>query len=190
MELAYLRKATELQHRKVEKDLDLLRSSFTLDDYLEILQRFYGFYKSWEPVVTVQLEPELPGFFAPRKKLDTIEMDLTYFGSGTEDLSRLPTCQSLPALEGVGSALGSVYVLEGSTLGGSVLARHFAAHLAIRPEAGCRYFYGYGERTGQMWSSFGALLKGRPAAEDSDMLAAAVSTFALLGDWLGAKRND
>ena len=184
MELTYLKKATEIKHRKLEKDLDLLRLSFTAEHYVAVLRRFYGFHKSWEPEVNAGLESQLPGFFAPRRKLPNIESDLRYLTSDTEDLLRIPSCTKLPPLKSIGSVLGSLYVIEGSTLGGRILTRHFGDHLGMRPEAGCRFFSGYGERTPQMWLAFGELLSGRPPAENQDMLKSAVLTFELLGEWL------
>jgi heme oxygenase len=189
VELTTLRKETARQHRNTEKELDLLRPSFTRDHYVALLKRFYGFHLPWESKVEAALETELPDFFKSRKKLGNLEADLRYFGSDTEDLSNIVPCKSLPPLKSTGSVLGSVYVVEGSSLGGSILARHFGEHLGIRPDAGCRYFFGYGDRTGQMWSAFGELMARRPTAENDEMLTAAVSTFELLGDWLGCKRN-
>lgn len=185
MELKNLRMATEIQHRKVEKDLDLLRSSLTLDHYVALLERFYGFHRLWEPEVATILETELPGFFAPRGKLQNIEADLLHFGCRTEDLSRIASCCNLPSLQTVGAALGSLYVIEGSSLGGRILTRHFSEHLGLQRQAGCRFFAGYEERTGPMWATFGELMAARPPTEDDDMLKAAVDTFESLGEWLG-----
>jgi heme oxygenase len=74
--------------------------------------------------------------------------------------------------------------MEGSTLGGQILTRHFAGQLGVRPDAGCRYFAAYGENTGAMWRAFGDLVAKRPPSENDDMLSAAIATFERLGDWL------
>jgi heme oxygenase len=189
VELTTLRETTAMQHRNVEKSLDLLRLSFTLDDYVALLKRFYGFHLPWESKVEGALERELPDFFRHRKKLQNLEADLRYFGCDTEDLSSLVSCHNLPPLHSIGLVLGSVYVIEGSSLGGRILARHFSEHLGIRSDGGCRYFSGYGERTGPMWSAFGELMARRPPEENNEMLTAAVATFELLGDWLGRGDN-
>jgi heme oxygenase len=190
MEMTILRDATAIQHRKVEKDLDLLSPSFTREHYVALLKRFYGFHLPWELKVTAALETELPDFFEPRKKLQNLEADLRYFGSATEDLSSIVLCNNLPPLNSIGSVLGSVYVIEGSSLGGRILTRHFNEQLGIRPDAGCRYFSGYGDGTGQMWSAFGQLMARRPPTENDEILTAAVSTFEFMGGWLGRKGNE
>jgi heme oxygenase (biliverdin-IX-beta and delta-forming) len=184
VEVACLRRATDIQHRNLERNLDLLRSSFTRQHYVAMLRRFYGFHHAWEPQVAAQLDSELPDFFAPRRKLHNIEADLRYFGSEVEDVLRIPSCTTVPTLHSTGSALGSMYVIEGSTLGGRILTRHFGEHLGLLPDAGCRYFSGYEGRTAQMWSAFGELITSRPEAENDDMLDAAVATFDSLGQWL------
>jgi len=190
LELTRLRNATETLHRKIERDLDLLRPSFTLDQYVALLQRFYGFHQPWESEVDALLDIELPGFFESRKKLEKIESDLRFLGSEPQDLLHIPLCEKLPPLNSAGSVLGSLYVIEGSSLGGRILTRHFSGQLGIAPDAGCRFFSGYGERTGQMWSAFGELMSGRPSAEDEEMLAASVSTFELLGQWLESEAHE
>ncbi len=189
MELTTLRSATAIQHRKVEQDLDLLRPSFKRDHYVALLKRFYAFHLPWELKVAAALETELPDFFKPRRKLQNLEADLRYFGSATEDLSRIAKCNNLPPLNSVGSALGSVYVIEGSSLGGRILTRHFNEQLGIGPDAGCCYFSGYGDRTGPMWSAFGELMARRPPTENDELLASAVSTFEFMGHWLGCENN-
>lgn len=185
MELKSLRNATETHHQKVEAELDLLRSSLTLAEYITLLERFYGFHRIWEPQVAALLESHLPDFFASRRKLHHIEADLRHFGCGTEGLLGIASCQRLPPLTSIGAALGSLYVVEGSTLGGRVLARHFGEHLGIGPESGCRYFSGYAERTGHMWRAFGELMASRSPSEDEETLTAAVATFECLREWLG-----
>ena len=65
-----------------------------------------------------------------------------------------------------------------------MLTRHFSEQLGIGPDAGCRYFSGYGDRTVQMWSAFEKLMAQRPPTENDEMLTAALSTFRL-GQWVG-----
>ncbi len=100
----------------MERRLDLLRPSFTLDQYVSLRRRFYGFHRPWESEADSLLEEVLPGFFAPRRKLENIESDLRYLGSESQDLLHIALCGKLPALKGIGSALGSLYVIEGSSL--------------------------------------------------------------------------
>ncbi len=77
-----------------------------------------------------------------------------------------------------------MYVVEGSTLGGQVLSRHFADRLGVSPDRGGGFFHGYGEATGRMWMAFAGLAASRPESETGPAIDAAIATFEALGDWL------
>jgi heme oxygenase len=71
--------------------------------------------------------------------------------------------------------------VEGSTLGGQVLARQLAkADIDL-----CRYFSGYAERTGPRWKAFCQLLAdaATPNKEDA-IVQSAIHTFQQLAAWL------
>ena len=48
-------------------------------------------------------------------------------------------------------AVGCLYVLEGSTLGGQIILRRAAERLGIDADTGAGFFHGYGAQTGAMW---------------------------------------
>jgi heme oxygenase len=186
MTVDHLRETTHSHHRALERELDLLRPSFTRGDYVALLRAFHGFYAPWEEAIEARIEPALPGFFGPRRKRDALEADLCSLGHDAERLCAIARCRRLPPLRTVGEALGSMYVIEGSTLGGRILAPHFCERLGLRPDAGCRFFTAYGGRAGAMWRAFGEVVAARPEEERGFMAAAAVSTFEALGAWLRA----
>ena len=101
-------------------------------------------------------------------------------------MAALPVCSTLPRVATFADALGCLYVLEGSTLGGQFIRREVAARLGLTPDRGCAFFAGYGERTGAMWKAFGAAVTAHADArpEDRDVIvAAAVETFTRLDEW-------
>jgi heme oxygenase (biliverdin-IX-beta and delta-forming) len=79
---------------------------------------------------------------------------------------------------------GRLYVLEGSTLGGTFIDRHLTGLPGL---AGVRLraFSPYGARTGAMWHAFRGVARDRVArGGDPDvMLASATGTFRALADW-------
>ncbi len=79
-----------------------------------------------------------------------------------------------------------MYVLEGATLGGRVIARRLEQHLSVDPRTGGRFFRPYGSETSSMWSSFVVRLNREPPPFD-DVLAAALETFDSLERWLIAR---
>ena len=50
------------------------------------------------------------------------------------------SADDLPDLQGVQEALGCLYVVEGSTLGGQVIARHLRQTLGVDPRCGGSFF--------------------------------------------------
>ncbi len=79
-----------------------------------------------------------------------------------------------------------MYVLEGSTLGGQVIARQ----LAVAGIDGRSFFASRAERTGPLWKQFTQLLEAAAAAEDADaIVASAILTFQTLAAWLIQEQN-
>jgi heme oxygenase len=88
----------------------------------------------------------------------------------------------LPAPEAV---LGSMYVVEGSTLGGAVIARQVEKRLGFTAETGCAYFRSYGRNVAVMWKSLGAKLLEASSPEADDVIVeSAQKTFTVMHDWL------
>ena len=84
-------------------------------------------------------------------------------------------------LSGASAAFGAVYVVEGATLGGQVITREIASTLGITPMSGGRYFFGYGNETGRMWTQTRqSLARFAIQSDDEDgMIRGAIETFAL-----------
>ena len=91
---------------------------------------------------------------------------------------------ALPVVGGTDQALGRLYVLEGSTLGGAFIDRHLASlpHLA---DVRIRAFSPYGDGTGAMWAAFRRVTRARvDAGGDAEaMVGAARDTFRALAAW-------
>lgn len=62
------------------------------------------------------------------------------------------------AEESPSSAAGTLYVIEGSALGGRILSRRLRESLGFDGACGGRYFHGHGAETGVRWTSFLAWL--------------------------------
>jgi heme oxygenase len=84
-------------------------------------------------------------------------------------------------------ALGRLYVLEGSTLGGTFIDRHLTGLLALTGVR-VRAFSPYGRETGAMWHAFRRAARDRVAAggDPGRVVAAAQDTFAALAAWCDA----
>ena len=178
--LGTLRAATAPDHLRLETSLGLLDPSLDLLRYRWILERFFGFWAGWQPLVAARLAD--PAFTAPRDRRPLLATDLAWLGLTQAALGTLATCQP-PRLEDAAAALGSLYVLEGSTLGGRQILKTVAPRLGLGETAGAAYFAGYGAETGPMWRAFLGRLETSPDPEAT--IDGATRTFDTLIDWLG-----
>jgi heme oxygenase (biliverdin-IX-beta and delta-forming) len=179
--LHLLRTATRPAHDRIETMLALTEPSLDGARYRAVLARFLGFWLGWEPRVAAALDDPL--FFAPRRRAHLLRRDLDALGLPEDEIAALPRC-ALPALAGPQAALGALYVMEGSTLGGRVLVRHVARRLGVAEGMpGALYFSGYGDATGAMWRDFCVRLRAAPAGSAPEITAAALATFDLLAAW-------
>lgn len=184
---ALLREGTRELHRQVEHRLDFLVRRPRLDDYTALLRAFYGYYPAIEAELAAW-QAQLPPGFGPeaRHKSALLARDLVALGTPADDLARMPRCGELPALPDLAHALGALYVLEGASLGGRIIARSVHASLGLDPARGLAFFHGYGDRVDAMWASFLALLGA--TCDDPPAIAAAVAaaraTFETLDRWL------
>jgi heme oxygenase len=179
--LQRLKTETALAHRRIEQSFDLEARTSSVNAYRDLLARLYGFHAAWEPrAEAVLADPEL---FRGRRKTGHLIKDLRALGMA--DVGRLALCPSLIPLRSSAEAIGSMYVVEGSTLGGTIIARHVERGLGLGRSNGCSYFRCYGDDVGPMWKAFGAklLLLCRPGEQDA-VVASANRTFELLHAWL------
>lgn len=182
--LAWLRQGTAEAHERLHRMVDLDRQDWTLDRYRALVERFYRFWKSWQPAVLDRLQDEK--LIAPRRRLHLLEADLLALGLGSEQIARIPP-HPMVALGGRAARLGSAYVMEGSTLGGQLIARRISVALGVEGEECCRYFLGHGAATGAMWRDFRSYLAAAIAPEERQAaLDGAIITFSTIECCLGA----
>jgi len=182
--LRRLRTETAAEHQAVEDALDLLDPELTLDRLVTALTRMHGFWQAAEagldawagahPADTAEVD------WAARRRAHLFAADLAALGAGPA--GALP---ALPPVADTDEALGRLYVLEGSTLGGVFIDRHLAGLPQLADAGRLSCFSPYGERTGVMWHAFRTVTRAR--VEDADRLVgAARETFGTLARWCGA----
>jgi heme oxygenase len=186
-----LKEETKVCHEALERGLNLSHPDFDVVALQRLLTRFYGFYAAWEPQVTAVIEHKLPEFYTPRKKLGLLAADLSALGCDTQAQTRLPIALGLPNYSSFSSALGSLYVMEGSTLGGKFIARHIETTLPLQREKGYSYFLSYGDQVGSMWKETKAVLEAHsnPGQHDNEIVHSAIATFEYLRFWLAREER-
>lgn len=174
-----LRHETRDLHEAVERDVDLDRCLASREAYRALLGRWWGFLCVSEPALGVILDPT---FFEPRRKIELLRGDLQRLGSSDADIGSLPRCNAkMPYTEA--EALGAVYVIEGSTLGGRIIARR--AVQALGADVPVSFFHPYGPKSGAMWrDSHSAIAERSSPYTDDIIVASARTTFEQLCRWL------
>ena len=111
-----------------------------------------------------------------------LRQDLHHLGVSTAAMAQ---CRTLPPIQTLAQVLGCLYVLEGATLGGRMIAEHIQATLGITPTTGGSLFDGYAEQTGRMWNAMRQilLLGAVDAQAENAMVVSAIATFAALRNW-------
>lgn len=180
---ARLREATGEAHAALERDLDWQAQVATLPGYARLLARLRGFHAAYEPAIAAGLSDA--AFFEPRRRLAALDADLFGLGLDADRCGALPAPPS-PALTGEGAAMGALYVLEGSTLGGLVIGRHVGALHGT--EAPLAYYAGRGRAAGPLWRAFRARLDGLAPAQEPAALGAGIATFEAMRGWLTGGR--
>jgi heme oxygenase len=172
--LQRLRDETAPDHAGLEDALGLLAQPLDHGRFVQALQGFHRFHAAWEPKVAVLIGR--PDLLAPRARLALIERDLAALGAAPVD----GATPDLDALQSAAEGWGSLYVMEGSTLGGMVIAK------ALRdapwaPEGGLAYFDAHGRATASMWRETCAALELAGQDLDPDrVVQGARATFASL----------
>src|SRR5262249_36575930 len=100
-------------------------------------------------------------------------------------LAALPTATRQPSVDSPEQAIGTIYVMEGSTHGAQYISKRLAAHFNLDGN-GLRFYEGYGKDTMPQWQAFKTYLDSAfDTARDGDtIVASAVHTFEALQDWM------
>ncbi len=181
--LQALRQGTADLHESLETALPL-GGDLSLDQYRAVLTGFYGYWSAWEERARSLAPAPFAGLLAERARAALLASDLRALGTPAVGPAS-SIAPYVPALDTTAGLLGSMYVLEGSRLGGQVLVRNLAVRLALTPEHGLSFFYGFGPETGAHWKAFCRLIEQELSTAHVDpAVDAARQTFLGLEDWL------
>jgi heme oxygenase len=184
LDIRRLRQETEVDHRAVEGAVPLMQEGLLTEQYVQCLQRIYGVVATWEDRAA-QVAPQwLQPALTARQRRPLLELDLAWFGVTKYDERR----PELPEMNDLASLFGTMYVMEGSTLGGQFIARHVETALHLSEGRGNSYFRGHGNQTGLMWQEFCEMLKLRiPDEQTEAVVLSAKAMFSTFGIWMQEK---
>lgn len=181
-----LKQATQQSHDNLESCLPLLDSGLSWARYRSIMEQFYGFYGPLE-ARNLRTSPSwLHEELLNRRKVPWLIEDLTHLGLARLEIGCLPLCEDIPPIRTEAELLGSLYVVEGATLGGHVVSRCLSQSLG-EGSVGCsQFFQSYGADVPQKWRSFLELLSQRinSAEQEEQAVRMACATFVAFERWL------
>ena len=186
MNLERLRRETSAEHLAVEGSLPLMSATLTVETYVRCLERMYGMVAGWEETAAATAPEWLREMVVARRRRHLLESDLGWFGIAESEIWQHVERPGLPDLCEVPEFLGAMYVMEGSTLGGQLIARHVEAVLLLETGRGSAFFRGHGAETGALWKEFCQVLRTRVAEDDAErVIGAAQQMFRAFGEWMG-----
>ncbi|MGZ5049568.1 MAG: biliverdin-producing heme oxygenase [Methylobacter sp.] len=162
----------------------LLSTSCRLPDYQVLLLAYHELYCILEhKLCKAASQLNLDFDYYTRLKSPWLDQDLNYFG--LSPLARTIGDLGSMAITDIPTLIGVLYVVEGSTLGGQVIAKQLQDSLDITADRGGRFFFGYGADTAVMWQTFRRFAESVVEIEaEATVVAAAQATFAVFGQML------
>ena len=184
-----LKQETLPLHQQLEKWMvQEIKSMQSIDQYINLLQSFYGFYQPLESNMLPMVEEVVPDL-AERRKSTLLQQDIDTLQPVK---TSIPLCTQLPAITNTAAALGAMYVFEGSTLGGAIIAKMVKGKIAGLPDNTLQFFKGYGTQTMEKWERFKQYTNGFIASDEQStaLINGANDTFSLFYQWLKNNQTD
>jgi heme oxygenase len=172
-----LKAATHAAHERLDKRIMAADPFGSRQRYGQFVVVQHAFHRDidalYDNAVLDRLLPDLAG----RRRLAKIEQDLADLGITAPDLDAPPAFDAATPAD-IPTALGWLYVAEGSNLGAAFLLKE-ALKLGLSETLGARHLAGAPEGRGLHWRTFTAALDAvsLSPAEESRLVSGAINAF-------------
>jgi heme oxygenase (biliverdin-IX-beta and delta-forming) len=167
-----VRTETKRQHQELEGVLiPVLKKMTDANAYAALLRMFYGYYQGIEDATDKYLNDDIVPRYSSRGKGERILQDLRSLGITDTP----PISTNLPEINSVATALGAMYVLEGSSLGGQIITRMLMDSLKM-PLEHFKFYNCYGEESKAYWEQYVDALNNSAASMTEDEREIIVNT--------------
>lgn len=176
-----LRAATRSAHENIDNRIMAAQPFASAENYVRFLVMQFWFHKAVDPLFRdarlADMLPDLEG----RRRFDLIVADFADLGLPVPVLMDDAEPVTIPG--DIATALGWLYVVEGSNLGAAVLLKE-AAKLGFSDRFGARHLAGHPAGRGLHWRTFNAALDAvdLSAEEEVASIAGAQTAFRLVHD--------
>lgn len=177
-----LKEKTQANHQLLEKRLVAqMRSIQSEQDYTALIAFFYSYFGGLEKAIEQHLDQTRFTDYHTRRKAELLANDLNELGTASPLLA---TGNQLPVINNHQQALGALYVIEGSTLGGQIIGKMIAKQLPALGNHGLSFFNGYGDDTMPMWERFKLVINQPENLPGDEMIMAANETFLKFSQYI------
>lgn len=177
-----IKEVTKTPHQELEKKVVMqIKSIRSEADYADLLKHFYAYFNKVEQAVAPYITPAVLPDVAERRNSAYIKADIEALGASVDEL---PLAVA-PEITNAAEAMGALYVLEGSIMGGPYIVQMLQKGGLTK---GFSFFSGYGEASGQKWGAFLQVLNGiaKNEEEEAQVVNSANETFSRFGEVFGA----
>jgi len=147
-----LKNQTATAHKKLESlavSASILSPQMKIADYCHYLSLMYDVHHSAQEIVFPLLKDHITDL-AEREKTQLINKDLSFLHYTKNNTVWVFSNKAI----NVPFALGILYVIEGSSLGGRFILKNIETIPGLDQQQGVSYFTGYGNKTGSYWKTF------------------------------------
>lgn len=178
-----LRAATAEKHKAAEAvsfSGKIMSGTLSCNEYTVLVKGNYIVHRLLEEKLRGVIPAHHPIDLPAREKLPLLIRDLEDLGIDHEKLDIEFAAAYLPAITSLPAAVGCLYVLEGSTLGGNVIYKALKKSPATSSFP-MNYYCCYGAQTGAMWKAFTDQINAMQISEhdEAEIITNAKQTFDL-----------
>ena len=170
-----IKDATKPAHLNLEKIVvQQLKSIKNNEDYAAFLTKFYTYFSQVEKAIAPYISEQLLPDLKERRNSSFLKNDIEVLGNDVNSVNEV----EVPVISNAVSALGALYVMEGSIMGGRIIIQ-MLEKLGIN--TGLSFFSGYGQDTGEKWGVFTKVMNETATSEEAQEQAVntANETFEL-----------
>ncbi|MBM2886155.1 biliverdin-producing heme oxygenase [Chromobacterium phragmitis] len=176
-----LKARTHATHEQLDQRIMANQPFANRENYSRFLEAQYRFLRDADALYD---NPELAALFpdlAERRRYHSIAADLADLGRPLPQLQDAPISETLD----VATAMGWLYVVEGSKLGAVILYK-LAGKLGLDERCGARHLAGHPDGRARHWRAFTAVLDGLrlDEAAEARVSAGAAAAFACMNGHL------
>ncbi|RZL45472.1 MAG: hypothetical protein EOP00_17385 [Pedobacter sp.] len=156
---------------------DIMQRKLTLAQYKKLLITNYLIHTAYEEKIFDQIDSEIANHlnFTKRNKVDALTTDLKQANLNKTDYHHL--IENVATIPNSAFAMGALYVLEGATLGGSVIVKQLQQNPNFNTDFKFSYYGVYGKDLIANWQAFVKELNNLPAHTYDEAIAGANFMF-------------